>query len=55
MPYLWEQKEWPRMTWNEELLTTPLAITTHEQGRMQGQMEALGFDFKNEARLITLT
>ncbi len=55
MRYLWEQKEWPRMIWDEELLAAPLARATHEQGHMQGQMEALGIDLRNEAQLSTLT
>lgn len=53
--YLWEQEDWPRVTWNEELLATLLATVAHEQGRMQGQMEALGFDLRAEAQLSTLT
>ena len=55
MPYVWERSEWPRLTWDKEILATTLAIVAHEQGRMQGNLEALGFDLRNEAQLITLT
>lgn len=55
MPYLWEQKEWPELTWDEGQLSKLLATVSHEQGRLQGKMETLGFDLRNEAHLRTLT
>jgi Fic family protein len=55
MPYLWEQDEWPDWTWDEARLSKLLATAAHEQGRLQGRMEALGFDLRKEAHLRTLT
>lgn len=55
MPYVWEQDEWPAWTWNEARLSKLLATASHEQGRLQGRMEALGFDLRSEAHLRTLT
>ena len=55
MPYLWEQDEWPKLTWDEARLSKLLATASHEQGRLQGKMEALGFDLRSEAHLRTLT
>jgi len=55
MPYLWEQDEWPDLSWDAGRLSTLLATVSHEQGRLQGKMEALGFDLRNEAHLRTLT
>ncbi len=55
MPYLWDQSEWPALTWDEARLSKLLATVSHEQGRLQGKMEALGFDLRNEAHLRTLT
>ena len=55
MPYLWQQDEWPELTWNEARLSRLLATVSHEQGRLQGKMETLGFDLRNEAHLRTLT
>ena len=55
MPYLWNQGEWPDLTWDKGRLSTLLATVSHEQGRLLGQMEALGFDLRNEAHLRTLT
>ena len=55
MPYLWEHDEWPDLSWDEGRLSKLLATVSHEQGRLQGKMEALGFDLRNEAHLRTLT
>lgn len=53
MRYLWEQKDWPKLTWNESCLYKQIAEVAHEQGRMQGKLETLGFDLRDEAQLIT--
>lgn len=53
--YIHELPDWPRFTWNHEPLAAPLADARHRQGRLIGQMEALGFKLKEEAVLRTLT
>jgi Fic family protein len=53
--YIHELKEWPRFIWNRERLADPLAAVRHRQGRLIGQMEALGFNLRQEAVLQTLT
>jgi Fic family protein len=53
--YIYELQDWPRFTWNVEQLAEPLATVRHEQGRLTGHMEALGFDLSREAVLQTLT
>lgn len=53
--YIHEQKDWPKLRWNSELLSAPLADVRHRQGRLVGQMEVLGFKLKEEAVLQTLT
>ncbi len=55
MTYLWEKDQWPNFRWDEAQLSKLLATVSHEQGRLQGKMEALGFDLRNEAHLRTLT
>ena len=55
MRYLWEHKDWPRLTWDEKLLYKLIATVAYEQGRMQGKLETLGFDLSNEAQLISRT
>ncbi len=48
-------KDWPRFHWNRERLAEPLAAVRHQQGRLIGHMEALGFNLRQEAVLETLT
>ena len=47
--------EWPRFRWDREKLAKPLASVRHQQGRLIGHMEALGFPLQQEAVLKTLT
>jgi len=55
LTYIWEQAGWPDMHWDQAELAKLLANTAHEQGRLQGKMETLGFDLRKEAHLRTLT
>ena len=50
-----ERKNWPRLHWDRERLADPLAAVRHQQGRLIGHMEALGFNLRQEAVLQTLT
>jgi Fic family protein len=54
-PYIHELQDWPHFRWDHERLATPLAAARHLQGRLLGQMEALGFKVKEETILQTLT
>ena len=47
--------EWPRFYWNLESLAEQVAAVRHEQGRLVGRMEALGFNLQQEAVLQTST
>ena len=53
--YIHEHPDWPRLHWQPESLTETLAAVRHQQGRLIGHMEALGFDLRQEAVLETLT
>lgn len=44
-----------RFTWDQGDVVEPLAAVRHQQGRLIGRMEALGFEFRQEAILRTLT
>jgi Fic family protein len=55
MMYIWEQLAWPCLTWDAQRLAPVLAQARHEQGRLLGGMEALGFQLREEAVLQTLT
>src|SRR5881296_2790995 len=53
--YIHGQPDWPRFRWDTEKLAKPLASVRHQQGRLIGHMEALGFPLQQEAVLQTLT
>ena len=53
--YIHELTDWTKFRWNDGLLAAPLATARHLQGRVVGQMEALGFTVRAEAVLRTLT
>ena len=45
--YIWEQPDWPKLTWQDGSIAALLAAVRHEQGRLIGRMEALGFSLQN--------
>lgn len=53
--YIHELSGWPKFRWDEGRLSAPLAAGRHLQGRLVGQMEALGLKVREEAVLRTLT
>lgn len=53
--YIYEQRDWPNFTWNKEEILSLLSTISHQQGRLIGRMESLGFDLQAEAVLDTLT
>jgi Fic family protein len=53
--YIHEAPDWPDFTWNADKLVAPLAAARLRQGRLIGQMEALGFKLREEAVLRALT
>jgi Fic family protein len=53
--YIHRLPHWPRFTWDSEVLGPLLASLRHQQGRLIGRMEALGFGLRQEAVLGTLT
>src|ERR1017187_82759 len=53
--YIHELKEWPNFTWDDSGLQVLLGRVRNLQGKLTGQMEALGFHLQEEAVLETLT
>lgn len=53
--YIWERPDWPTLTGRDGSIATPLAAVRHDQGRLIGRMESLGFKLREEAVLQTLT
>jgi len=55
MTFIHELPDWPRFTWDNDLLAAPLAAVRHAQGLHLGRMQTLGFELRSEAGLETLT
>lgn len=55
MAYIHQRAEWPKMIWNEAELAPLLVAVRHRQGLLLGQMKGLGFPFRVEAALASLT
>lgn len=55
MNFIHELDGWPMLRWDAATLSSLLADVRHRQGRLQGRMEGLGFRFRAEASLSTLT
>jgi Fic family protein len=53
--YIHQLPGWPMFTWNQDILSRVLGSVRQAQGRILGRMEALGFKFREEATLQTLT
>ena len=53
--YIYELDNWPNFRWDRVKLTERLATVRHQQGRLIGRMEALGFNIRADAVLDTLT
>ena len=53
--YIHELKKWPQFYWNQAQLAELLAGIRHQQGRLIGRMEGIGFDLRQQANLATLT
>ena len=53
--YIWQQEQWPNFTWEYQNLAPLLTRAHSEQGRLRGKMEAMGFEYQDEAVLRALT
>ena len=53
--YIHQTKNWPRFTWNFEKLANQLAEVRHNQGKLLGTMQSVGFQLQAEANLKVLT
>ena len=55
MTWIHDRPEWPDFTWDDATVGALLADARHKQGRHLGNLEALGFDLRTEARVSVLT
>ncbi len=55
MKYIYQYTNWPKFTWDNEQIQGVLGDVRHLQGKIFGQIIALGFKLKNETLLSSLT
>jgi len=55
MKYIHQSKVWPNFIWDIEAISLLLGTVRNKQGHLLGKMEELGFNFRKEALLRTLT
>jgi Fic family protein len=53
--YIYQNKEWPDFTWYDQRIINLLGAVRNLQGRVLGRMDSLGFNYRNEAVLDTMT
>jgi Fic family protein len=53
--YIHLKKDWPKFTWDAEVITPLLGEVRHKQGKILGIMQGLGFRLQEETVLKTLT
>ena len=53
--YLWQQKGWPYLTWNNKELSYVLGEVRNRQGRLAGKAGLLGLDLKKEVLLDSIS
>jgi 2-hydroxychromene-2-carboxylate isomerase len=53
--YVHERADWMEFRWSGQHIVSKLASVRHNQGRLIGKMQALGFGLRAEAVLQTLT
>lgn len=53
--YIYQNSDWPTFRWDDSAINSIFGEVRHLQGKISGQMDALGFSIREEARLTTLT
>ncbi len=53
--YIYQLPDWPKFEWDAQGIAESLAAVRHEQGRLIGRMETLGFKLRQEASCEALT
>ncbi len=53
--YIYQYDQWPSFSWDEKAIHLTLGEVRHLQGKILGQMGALGFSIQEETNLTTLT
>lgn len=48
--YIWQQKEWPQVRWDDAVLLTPLGQCRLLQGKLLNKIAEVGFDLESQAQ-----
>jgi Fic family protein len=49
--YIYQHKNWPDLYWDEQHITRELLTIRHQQGKLIGKMNALGFELQEQAHV----
>ncbi len=55
MTYVWQQKQWPKLSWRSESLLPLISQARLAQGKLLTKVAGLGFKLSREARADILT
>ncbi len=53
--YIWELTDWPKFQWDKQKINEILVDVRHQQGKLLGMAEMLGFDVKSPVVLDAMT
>ena len=53
--YIYQKKNWPKFSWDADIISPLLGEVRHRQGKILGLMQGLGFRLQEETVLNTLT
>jgi hypothetical protein len=53
--YIYENDNWPEFTWDDKKISVILGKVRHLQGKIFGQMGALGFSIREETILLSIS
>jgi Fic family protein len=53
--YIWQQKDWPSLSWDSSLLLAPLAECRRKQGKLLAMAEGLGLEAGRRAQAEAMT
>ncbi|MFA6412132.1 MAG: Fic family protein [Syntrophales bacterium] len=53
--YVWQQPDWPQLTWNTEALLSSLSVCRQLQGGLLHAVSSIGFDLENQFQAAFFT
>ncbi|WOZ80941.1 DUF4172 domain-containing protein [Segatella hominis] len=53
--YIWQQEDWPHMTWDNACFSNSLAEVNMLRGKLLGRLSMFGFEERNQSMLDSLT